>query len=189
VPVFEELAQQAGSGVIDGINAFIARTKDRSAPADQIRARLTGAFVTDIEAWSFNPAAFEALLARLQPHHQVLILSGDVHFGFTATMDYWKQGEPKPTRIVQAVASAFQNENSPTLQFLLNTARLQQAFGLGLVPAERFGWKNNLVNLNPFNLPAGQRLPLHQRARLHRAPLVVTKEGMPAGTTLNTPPE
>lgn len=187
--VFEELGQQAGSGVIDAFHGFSAKTEDRNTPAEQIRARLKGVFSLDVEAWGFNPAAFEALLACLQPHHQVLILSGDVHFGFAATLDYWKQGEPKPTRIVQAVASSFQNQNSPALQFVVNTARLQYVFGAGLVPAERFGWKNNLLNLDPFNLPAGQRLPLIQRRRLHRSPLVVTKEGMPAGVTLNTPPE
>jgi PhoD-like phosphatase len=189
LPVFEELGQPAGAAVIDAINTFGARMKDRNAPADALRAQLTGAFALDLEAWGFNPAAFEALLARLQPHHQVLILAGDVHYGFTAHLDYWKQGEPKPTRIVQAVASSFQNQIGPALQFLLGSARLQQVFGEGLVPAERFGWKNNLVNLNPFNIPAGKRLPLNQRARLHRTPLVVTKEGMPVGTTLNTPPE
>jgi hypothetical protein len=185
LPVFEELGQPVGVGVIDAQNMF----KAKRTAAEHLSTQLKGAFTLDIEAWGLNPAAFEALLARLQPHRQVLILSGDVHYGFTSTLDYWKRGEPKPTRIVQAVASAFQNQNSPATQFLLSTARLQQVFGKGLVPAERFGWKNNLVNLNPFNVPGGKRLPLTQRARLHRTPLVVTKDGMPSGVTLNTPPE
>jgi hypothetical protein len=189
LPVFEELGQPAGAAVIDALNFFRAKGKEESTLAEQRRAKLVGAFLLDLEAWGLNVAAFEALLARLQPHHHVLILSGDVHYGFTSTLDYWKQGEPRPTRVVQAVASSFQNQNPAALQFLLGTARLQQVFGAGLMPAERFGWKNNLLNLNPFDLPGGTRLPLKQRARLHRTPLVVTKEGMPAGVTLNTPPE
>ena len=33
-----------------------------------------------IEAWAFDPITFEALLARLAPHRQVVLLSGDVHY-------------------------------------------------------------------------------------------------------------
>jgi hypothetical protein len=187
--IFEELIQPLTAGIVDAVQTMKARTADQRAPAEKIRNKLTGAFMADLEAWGFNPAAFEGLLARLQPHKSVLILAGDVHYAFSAHLDYWKQGVAAPTRIVQAVASAYQNENPPAMQFLLNTARLQQIMARNMMPAERFGWKNELGNLNPLNIPGGTKLPPNTRGRLARAPLVVTPEDLPAGVTLNTPPE
>ena len=187
--IFEELIQPLTAGIVDAVQTMKARLADQRSPAEKIRNKLTGAFMADLEAWGFNPAAFEGLLARLQLHKSVLILAGDVHYAFSAHLDYWKQGAAAPTRIVQAVASAYQNENPPAMQFLLNTARLQQIMARNMMPTERLGWKNDLGNLNPFNVPGGTKLPPNTRGRLARTPLVVTPEDLPAGVTLNTPPE
>ena len=48
-----------------------------------------GPAAVDREAWSLHPAAFEALLATLVPFRQVVILSGDVHYGFAGSVAYW----------------------------------------------------------------------------------------------------
>lgn len=187
--VFEEMVQPVAAGIIDAIHVLQTHMKDHSTTNEKLRARLDGAMSTDMETWAFNPEAIEALFARLQPHGSVLILSGDVHYGFTSLLDYWKEGQPKPTRIVQAVASAFQNENPPPLQFLMNTARVQQIFARGLVPAVRFGWKNPLLNLDPLILFPGTKLSFHQRARLRQSPLLVNKFGLPPGIQFGIQPE
>ena len=90
-----------------------AATPDAAATPS---ANLTDPGMADVGpvtmAWAFNPAGFEALLARLKPHGRVLFLSGDVHYGLTSALDYWVGAGP-PARYVQAVCSAFQNENDP----------------------------------------------------------------------------
>jgi hypothetical protein len=52
-----------------------------------------GPAAVDREAWSPDPAAFEALLAALVPFRRVVILSGDVHYGFAGSVAYWDRRE------------------------------------------------------------------------------------------------
>jgi hypothetical protein len=68
----------------------------------------------DFEAWSFNPRCLEAVLRELAKAERVLILSGDVHYGFAATLDYWderdKRRPAQTARLVQLTASGTKNE-------------------------------------------------------------------------------
>jgi hypothetical protein len=65
-----------------------------------------GAAAFDYESWSAWPPAFEHLLGRIDEWRRVVILSGDVHFGFTNTLRYESPpGTAEPGRAVQFVAS------------------------------------------------------------------------------------
>ena len=188
VQVFEELIQPISGAVFDIIHRItIEGERQNGTPQDETRLQLVGAMKADIEAWAFNAVGFEALLARLQPHGRVLILSGDVHYGLTSALDYWKGAGP-PVRYVQVVCSAYQNQNDPVKQFLLNSGRLQQALGRGFLPAARLGWRNELGLLKPLNVPGGRVSP-RRRGLLRRTPLVIPAHDWPAGTTLSQPAE
>ena len=50
-------------------------------------ARLLGE--VDAESWAYEPATFEAMLAALARYESVVLLSGDVHIGWSAELDYW----------------------------------------------------------------------------------------------------
>ncbi len=64
-----------------------------------------GAEKYDREGWSANEPGFEALLARLATYPAVVLLSGDVHYGCTISLDRWvRNADPK--RIVQCTSSA-----------------------------------------------------------------------------------
>jgi hypothetical protein len=75
-----------------------------------------GPAAVDREAWSLDPAAFEALLATLVPFGQVVILSGDVHYGFAGSVAYWdrRDGVRRQARFVQCTSTPLKNEDRRT---------------------------------------------------------------------------
>ena len=64
----------------------------------------------DREAWSLDPTAYEALLATLVPFRRVVILSGDVHYGFAGAVDYRDLRGGERARFVQLTSSPLRNE-------------------------------------------------------------------------------
>ena len=68
----------------------------------------TGARFADFESWSARDRAnHQDLLARLAAHHPVVVLSGDVHYGFTTRLTRTEGGVT--TRVAQLTASAAKN--------------------------------------------------------------------------------
>lgn len=103
----------------------------------------------DYEAWSFNAPFFEKFLNRIQAFQKVILLSGDVHYGFTMVMDYYKKKTlPPPTieystsKIVQLVSSALKNQFDKVSPPVFINARINQLQAAGLMPAERLAWKD-----------------------------------------------
>ena len=70
----------------------------------------------DFEFWTARRDCFESLLERLVPFERVLMLSGDVHYGFSASMQYWNRrgATTVPAIFVQLCSSAFSNEDGKT---------------------------------------------------------------------------
>jgi hypothetical protein len=70
----------------------------------------------DYESWTAWQPAFENLLGRIDQWRRVVILSGDVHFGFTNTLSYENPpGTAQPGRGVQFVSSGAKHSVSLTL--------------------------------------------------------------------------
>lgn len=100
----------------------------------------------DYEAWAFNPPALEQLLARLAAFKRVVLLSGDVHFGSSVAMDYWKKAGPPATgydtaRIIQLVSSACKNQTDMLPEAFFVSGRINQLEAHALIPARRLGWQ------------------------------------------------
>jgi hypothetical protein len=69
----------------------------------------------DFEAWSFEPTTFQNVLRELAKATRVVILSGDVHYGFAAGVDYWDERPlARTARIVQLTASGLKNQDFKT---------------------------------------------------------------------------
>lgn len=66
-----------------------------------------GARFTDSESWSATRANHQDLLRLLAAHHPVVVLSGDVHYGFTTRLTRTESGAT--TRVAQLTASAAKN--------------------------------------------------------------------------------
>jgi hypothetical protein len=55
----------------------------------------------DAEVWPLDTAVYEDFLARLAFYRRVVVLSGEVHFGFCAALSYW----PKPDESLFTIES------------------------------------------------------------------------------------
>lgn len=138
----------------------------------------------DPEAWALSPPAFEELLKRLQIFKRVVLLSGDVHFGLTGVLDYWKKGAAQPARMVQFVSSALKNQKFKNEHFLLG-ALVQKILGSLFYPGERLGWDHR-AGLQVSN-PGGQANLPRNRIRLRKEPVLLPTRGWPAGSSANQP--
>ncbi|MCB0252376.1 MAG: hypothetical protein KDI55_01465 [Anaerolineae bacterium] len=70
----------------------------------------------EYEGWSGHTPTFEYLLERISQWRRVVILSGDVHFGYTHTLTYSKPANASPAMAVQFVASSFKYVMANTLK-------------------------------------------------------------------------
>lgn len=140
----------------------------------------------DPEPWSFAPAVFEEFLQRLQKFKRVVFLSGDVHFGMAATLDYWKLGEAQPTRFIQFVSSGLKNQKFQNEKFLLS-GFIQKLLGSLFYPMERLGWARR-AGLQVTNLGGKRNQPI-SRLRLRREPVLLHTHGWPEGSMVSKEPE
>ena len=168
---FEELVQPAYMAV--------AGLKEPGGPDPGV---LQGMPAADFEAWGFNVGSLEALLERLSLHEKVIVFSGDVHYGFSSVLDYWRGNETVPVaRILTFTASSLKNEETGLLH-LYRSALVQKLLtGIGM-PLEKVGWRDKVLSVSG---PASIR----NRQRLRENPAVVPVAGWRPGTTVNRPPD
>lgn len=171
LPNFEELVQPAATAVI-----ALAGTSEANPGI------IGGNLNFDFEAWGFSVSGFERLISRLDTYKTVVLLSGDVHYGATTVMDYWKGNSDSPTsRIVQLTSSALKNEWLPNVRILKSAVvqRILTSFGDGL---SKFGWKNKLVS-------TGGDVTARNRQRLRKVIAAMPLEGWTPGATVNPAPD
>ncbi|MBD2024924.1 hypothetical protein [Leptolyngbya sp. FACHB-711] len=148
--------------------------------------KITGYMEFDMEAWSLDAPQLEALFARLNQFKKVVILSGDVHYSYSAEMDYWKRGQPTPTRFVQVTSSALKNEWSAVAKRSLETVTVQELLHKAFYPVARLGWDSPIDLVGRVNVPGGA-IPRSKRALLRRTPVVLPAEGWAAGSSIDEP--
>lgn len=157
-----------------------------------------GFFNRDFEAWSFNLAHYERLLKRLSAYRRVILLSGDVHYGISSVMDYWRNDTTdkattedfvKTARFVQLVASGAKNERGEFQKFLYTLPDLQAVFKGMRLPAVRAGWLKPQEAKKAITLP--KKLPPNYRRRLATNPAIMPAElgGTSTARTFSVAPE
>jgi hypothetical protein len=97
--------EQVRAGTTDLVTMIASRVEN-----------LIGMYEKDQEAWAFSGEGFRQLLLMISLFDKVLILSGDVHYAFTAYIRLWKKIEDKYrlTQIVQSTSSALKNSSDQT---------------------------------------------------------------------------
>ncbi|HTE44556.1 MAG TPA: hypothetical protein VK636_04865 [Gemmatimonadaceae bacterium] len=133
----------------------------------------------DAEGWSSNDAAREDLLKRLATYPRVVLLGGDVHFSYTATLDYYKDGAPAPSRIVQLTASPLRNVAKPEGKLLMRQNAFLQTLQTEFSIA-RLAWNQ----ASPIKIPPDAFVSAGRRGRMVRAPSLLPAGGWPAGTVI-----
>lgn len=103
----------------------------------------------DREAWSLERATYQHLLAALSKLHRVLILSGDVHYGFASTLDYWT-ASGECAKLVDFTSSSLCNPSDGVHKAILTVAypQLLRMLGNGEIPPiEMFVWDSHAGNV------------------------------------------
>lgn len=168
---FEELIQPAAASVI-GISS-------RTGPNPGV---LQGQVKFDFEAWGFNYEALENLIQRLAKLEKVIILSGDVHYGFSSVLDYWEASATTPkARMVQLTASALKNEEFG-FDHLYRSALAEKVLtGIG-DNLEKLVWVNKVLSVTG-------NVSMRNRNRLRQTPAVLPTAGWQPGATVSQPPD
>jgi phosphodiesterase/alkaline phosphatase D-like protein len=71
-------------------------------------------YENDYEAWVFQEKVFHEFLLRLSTFESTVLLSGDVHYGFSASIEFWKQNGTiwMASGISQICSSSLKNSTS-----------------------------------------------------------------------------
>lgn len=174
--VIEQIAQPLADAVHDVKLSAARLPYSECNPTGQIEGR----FVNDVESWAANELAFEEFIARVATHPRVVILSGDVHYGTSLSLDYWKGGKDEAvSRVVQLTASALHNPADKDFLPIVRTHGLLQ--GVLPVPSRvRLGWEG----LSSIVVPGGAAPGIGRLVRLKQRPSIVPADGWPAGTSI-----
>ena len=182
--LIERIAQPLGQIAIDAIHG-VEDLFGEPGPCEPA-GRPAGAEEFDAESWSADEDAFEALLKRLAAYGRCVILSGDVHYGCSMTLDYWRTGTADAARIVQLTSSPSHNVFESHIEAVLRSSALLQRYQSGPRPA-RLAWNGKASIV----LPSGAHIGPGRRARMTRSPALVPAHTWPAGTTIpaDKPPD
>lgn len=100
-------------------------------------------YALDREAWALDWDTFQPFLKTLAAMKRVVILSGDVHYAFGSSLDYWSRAERTTAKIVDYTSSALLNEVSGPEIAILTTIypQLSQMIrGENTAQADFFAW-------------------------------------------------
>ncbi|MBK7624710.1 MAG: hypothetical protein IPJ14_19175 [Kineosporiaceae bacterium] len=75
---------------------------------------IRGGRAADNESWGVNRFTYQSILRRLAEFGRVVVLSGDVHYGYTNQTEYFGASGLAPARIVQLCSSAAKNAEMKT---------------------------------------------------------------------------
>ncbi|HEY5712270.1 MAG TPA: hypothetical protein VIT38_10270 [Allosphingosinicella sp.] len=117
---------------------YIHTEDERERDAGRCRQFTLGAL--DFEAWGYHQEALQEVLERLSSCPKVIILSGDVHYGFSIGIQYWNNRGQLDTfsGMVQLCSSSTRNTGALAVgveKFATYSAGL-----LGLQSLVRYGW-------------------------------------------------
>lgn len=183
--LFDQIAQPLGAAVVNVMAAIDDDKKRRRLGRDLVpheRAE-TGEEKIEGESWGLEEKNLEKLLKNLATYKKVIILSGDVHFSYTMTLDYWKDDDPEPSRIVQLTISPSRHQWAKMVHALMRTSALTNQVAEAAMPAERLAWYDGDDAPNPAGLHPGMK------AKRERSPALFPAYGWPPNTQMPTTPD
>ncbi|MCA1803320.1 MAG: hypothetical protein LC662_12785 [Rhodothermaceae bacterium] len=168
---FEEVIQPLASSVI-GITATTSTNP----------GILQGRLEYDFESWGFNSEALENLIQKMAKHKKVIILSGDVHYGFSSALDYWEGSVMAPkARFVQLTSSSLKNEAFGFAHLYRSALAGKVITGVGN-RLDKVVWINKVLSVSG-------NVSVRNRNRIRQSPAVVPTAGWQPGATVSQPPD
>lgn len=83
------------------------------------RLRIKNNYTYDREAWNLEWGTFQHFLKTVSRMKRAIILSGDVHYAFAASLEFWDLTRNTTAKIVNFTSSPLRNEGSSTQMALL----------------------------------------------------------------------
>jgi hypothetical protein len=139
------------------------------------------------EAWVNDPEALESLLQRLAVYRKIVVLSGDVHYGHSGEVSYWRKADTTPSRFAQFTSSGVKNVWPTPVTVLSRSFGLAQSIERLLNPVERLGWDDDSPDV--LTLPANVDILPAGRAKLRAKPVLLPSVGWPDGTKTARDPD
>lgn len=140
----------------------------------------------DLEAWPFNPPGLEELLKRLEPYRRVVVLSGDVHYAYSAHMSYWKKDDKDsfPARIIQFTSSGTKNVWPDSVRPYIKSISIAQRLIKAKKSIELLGWHKQPNNLSEILIiPPNSSIAPSLLSRTRSFPVLIPTDGWPHGTS------
>jgi hypothetical protein len=148
--------------------------------SEAIKSGMKGTNPDAIEAWAFDPLSQEELLRRLAPFQRIVFLSGDVHYGASQRLQYWKKGTEKPACFAQLTSSGLRNVMPKYIQHISQHYGAAQKLIRGEARAERMGWHEK--SPPPLVFAEGAKVNAFLKYKLKSKPVIIPTIGWPAGT-------
>jgi hypothetical protein len=112
---------------------------------ERVQTLSSNNYAFDRESWSLDREIHQRFLRALAPLRRVVILSGDVHYAFGTSLEYWDETRdpPQTAKYVNFVSSSLKNEAAGTQKALLTVAYPEIFWLLSrgrMPPIELFAW-------------------------------------------------
>ncbi|HEX6479564.1 MAG TPA: hypothetical protein VF043_12025 [Ktedonobacteraceae bacterium] len=159
-------------------------------------------YAMDREAWALDWDTFQPFLKALAAMKKVVILSGDVHYAFGSSLEYWSRAENATVKIVDYTSSPLLNEVSgPEIAVLITIfPQLSQLIrGEDSSQSDFFAWDVDHLNHHVLNKLLGVVLrhayffwwAIPKLIDAHRASteIVLPAGGWPQGAFKTIPPD
>lgn len=83
------------------------------------RLRIKNNYAYDREAWNLEWGTFQHFLSAVSAMQRVVFLSGDVHYAFGASLEFWDLAGGRTARMVNFTSSPLRNEGSSSRMAML----------------------------------------------------------------------
>ncbi len=165
------------------------------------RYRIKDNYAYDREAWNLERRTFEKLLGTVSAMKRVVFLSGDVHYAFGASLEYWDLGRSTTAKIVNFTSSSLHNEGSssqmamfavgyPYLYHLLRHTRMPTLdfFAWDIAAVNRHLLRKVLKIIRSRIILFWWAVPRLIDARRSPGEIVLPADGWPEGAFKDMPP-
>ena len=125
-------------------------------------------------------------MQRLEPYRRIVILSGDVHYAYSAGMSHWRKDDKDsfPARIIQFTSSGTKNVWPDDVRSYIKSISIAQRLIKAKATVGLLGWNKQPNNLSEILIipPNSTHRPItSSRTRLF--PVLIPTDGWPQGTS------
>lgn len=156
VPLVDLVVKEGVERILQGalaLSNFVPATHFYLRPLAQ-EALSKWPYTADLEAWEHSYAGHQRLLRSMRRWPRVVILSGDVHYGFSIRCEFWEEGTgglPAGSAVfVQLTSSPLKNEDDWTPE--LHKRGYDVIRPLPSEPVWVLGWRNGWESTDPPSL-------------------------------------